>query len=100
MSTTTLPSATAGHKLQPEQSSRSLWTWARVNLFNSWPSTAVTLVLGYLILRLAVGIVEWGFLNAIWSVPTRGFQLTLNPSSLLSAAPSLCSSPTSGTAMC
>ena len=71
MSTTTLPSATVTRKLQPEQSSRSLWTWARVNLFNSWPSTAVTLVLGYLILRLAVGIVEWGFLNAIWSVPTR-----------------------------
>ena len=43
--------------------------WLRVNLFNSWLSTAVTLALIYLILRFAVSFVEWAFINAIWTVP-------------------------------
>lgn len=43
--------------------------WARANLFGSWLSTAVTLVMGYLILRAVFAVVEWGVINAIWSVP-------------------------------
>ncbi|WP_270936829.1 amino acid ABC transporter permease [Falsiroseomonas oryzae] len=43
--------------------------WARQNLFGSWWSTAVTLVLAYLIVRWTIGFVEWAFLNAIWEVP-------------------------------
>jgi general L-amino acid transport system permease protein len=43
--------------------------WLRVNLFNSWLSTAVTLALIYLILRFAVSFVEWAFINANWTVP-------------------------------
>jgi len=43
--------------------------WVRANLFNSWWSTAVTLVLLYLILRAAWGILDWGIINAIWTVP-------------------------------
>ena len=43
--------------------------WARQNLFGSWLSTAVTLLLGYLIVRWTIGIVDWAFVNAIWSVP-------------------------------
>ena len=46
--------------------------WLRANLFNSWWSTAVTLLLGYLILRWGVGFVDWAFLHAIWSVPVNG----------------------------
>jgi general L-amino acid transport system permease protein len=45
------------------------WDWLRANLFGSWWSTAVTLALGYLILRAVFGLVEWGVFNAIWSVP-------------------------------
>ena len=45
------------------------WAWARENLFGSWLSTAVTLVLGYLIVRFAVGFVSWAFVHAVWSVP-------------------------------
>ena len=45
------------------------WAWARRNLFGSWWSTAVTLVLGYLILRILISFVSWAFLNAVWSVP-------------------------------
>jgi general L-amino acid transport system permease protein len=45
------------------------WEWMRSNLFGSWWSTAVTLALGYLILRAVFGLVEWGVFNAIWSVP-------------------------------
>ncbi len=44
--------------------------WARANLFNSWLSSAVTVLLAYLIVRWAVGFIEWGLLNAVWSVPT------------------------------
>ncbi|WP_368414397.1 amino acid ABC transporter permease [Falsiroseomonas sp.] len=48
--------------------------WARANLLASWWSTAVTLVLAYLILRWTVGFVEWAFINAVWSVPMQGDQ--------------------------
>ncbi|MBR0652391.1 amino acid ABC transporter permease [Roseomonas terrae] len=43
--------------------------WVRENLFSGWLSTAVTLLLGYLIIRSVVGFVDWAFINAIWSVP-------------------------------
>jgi general L-amino acid transport system permease protein len=45
------------------------WAWVRANLLGSWWSTAITLALGYLILRVVFGLVEWGLVNAIWSVP-------------------------------
>src|SRR4051794_27218184 len=43
--------------------------WARLNLFNSIPSTAVTLVLCYVIVKWAWGFFDWGVLHAVWSVP-------------------------------
>ena len=43
--------------------------WARANLFGSWISTAITLVLGAILLRLAFGFVEWALVRAVWSVP-------------------------------
>jgi general L-amino acid transport system permease protein len=43
--------------------------WAKANLFSSWLSSAVTLVLAYLIVRYTIGFVEWAFVNAIWEVP-------------------------------
>ena len=43
--------------------------WMRANLFSGWLSTAVTLVLGYLVVRAVMGFVDWAFINAIWSVP-------------------------------
>ena len=44
--------------------------WARANLFSGWLSTAVTLALCYLIIRFAIGFVDWAFVHAVWSVPT------------------------------
>lgn len=46
--------------------------WIRANLFNSWASTAVTLVLGYLIIRWTLGFLDWAVFNAVWSVPGTG----------------------------
>jgi general L-amino acid transport system permease protein len=43
--------------------------WMKTNLFSTWISTAVTLALGYVILRIAVAFFEWAFVGAIWSVP-------------------------------
>ncbi|HEY0182242.1 MAG TPA: amino acid ABC transporter permease [Rhodopila sp.] len=45
------------------------WAWLRTNLFGSWWSTAVTLVLGYIIIRVVFSLFEWGVVHAIWSVP-------------------------------
>src|ERR1700759_4944294 len=44
--------------------------WARMNLFNSVGSTAVTLLLLYLIVRWAIGFIDWAFVHAVWSVPS------------------------------
>ncbi len=43
--------------------------WARVNLFSSIPSTAVTLLLLYFIVKWALGFFDWGILHAVWTVP-------------------------------
>jgi general L-amino acid transport system permease protein len=45
------------------------WAWCRTNLFGSWWSTAITLLLGYLILRLLADFISWAVVHAIWSVP-------------------------------
>jgi general L-amino acid transport system permease protein len=45
------------------------WEWALKNLFSSWLSTAVTLALLYLIVTRLYAFIEWGLINAIWSVP-------------------------------
>jgi general L-amino acid transport system permease protein len=43
--------------------------WLRANLFSSWLSSAVTLLLLYLVVRWAMGFIQWGVINAVWSVP-------------------------------
>jgi general L-amino acid transport system permease protein len=43
--------------------------WARNNLFNSWLSTAATLVLAYIILRWAWGFLDWAVIHATWVLP-------------------------------
>ncbi|HYZ33779.1 MAG TPA: amino acid ABC transporter permease [Crenalkalicoccus sp.] len=48
--------------------------WLRANLFSSWLSTAATLLIGYLVVRWAIGFVDWAFVNAIWSVPDNQSQ--------------------------
>jgi general L-amino acid transport system permease protein len=45
------------------------WAWARTNLFGSVWSTAVTLALGYIIVRVLFSLVEWGLVHAVWTVP-------------------------------
>jgi general L-amino acid transport system permease protein len=52
--------------------------WLRANLFSSWISTAVTLALAYLLLRWAMGFIDWAFVNAIWSVPVVNGQAQTN----------------------
>jgi general L-amino acid transport system permease protein len=45
------------------------WVWVRTNLLGSWWSTAVSLVLGYVIIRVVSSLFEWGVVHAIWTVP-------------------------------
>jgi general L-amino acid transport system permease protein len=62
------PPATAARG-RPPAGSIGPWGWARANLFGTWWSTAVTLLLGYVILRIAVSFFAWAVLNAVWTVP-------------------------------
>jgi len=43
--------------------------WLRANLFASIPSTVISLLLIFLLAKATVSLVQWGFWNAIWSVP-------------------------------
>jgi general L-amino acid transport system permease protein len=45
------------------------WAWVRANLLGSWWSTAITLVLGYVIVRVLFSLFEWGVVHAVWTVP-------------------------------
>jgi general L-amino acid transport system permease protein len=66
--------ATAEHvpveaREQAKVAAISPWAWARANLFGSVWSTAITLALGYIIVRVVLSLVEWGLVNAVWTVP-------------------------------
>ena len=63
------PPGTAPAMLRPHVAGAGPLAWARANLFGSWVSTAVTLVLGAIILRAAFGFIEWALVRAVWSVP-------------------------------
>jgi len=62
------PGYTAARE-RPPSNVAGPWAWARANLFGSWWSTAITLVLGYVILRVAISFIAWAVLHAVWSVP-------------------------------
>jgi general L-amino acid transport system permease protein len=66
--------ATAEHvptaaRAQAKVASLGPWAWARANLFGNVWSTVITLALGYIILRVLFSLIEWGLINAIWTVP-------------------------------
>ncbi len=66
--------ATAEHipaeaRATPPVGTAGPWAWLRANLLGSWWSTAITLLLGYLIVRVLFSLFEWGVVNAIWTVP-------------------------------
>lgn len=42
--------------------------WLRTNLFPSIPSAVISLLLIFLLAKACLGIVQWGFWNAIWTV--------------------------------
>jgi general L-amino acid transport system permease protein len=72
MSDIALRTATAAPESGPRtapHATSGIVAWAKANLFYNWLSTAVTLLIAYLLIRGAVGFVEWAFLNSIWSVP-------------------------------
>jgi len=49
--------------------SGSLIGWLRANLFQSIPSTIISLLLILVLAKACVSLVQWGFWNAIWSLP-------------------------------
>ncbi len=73
MSQTTVDAVTdprfSAARERPPTGSTGPLGWARANLFGSWWSTAITLLLGYIILRIAVNFFAWAVLNAVWTVP-------------------------------
>jgi general L-amino acid transport system permease protein len=70
MSTTTsIASSTLPAPTRAAPAGAGAVAWLKANLFSNWLSTAVTLVLGYVIIRVAIAFVEWAFIGAVWSVP-------------------------------
>lgn len=44
-------------------------SWLRANLFASWPSALLTLALAWLLWRALPPLVDWAFLEAVWTAP-------------------------------
>ena len=53
--------------LRPPVSQIKALDWLRANLFSSWANTALTLVVGYVIVRTLMGFIPWGVFNAVWT---------------------------------
>lgn len=43
--------------------------WLRANLFSSIPNSLITVLLAIVLGKAFISLVQWGFLNAVWSVP-------------------------------
>ena len=69
MSTTTVLAQPVPLPSRPVPPGIGAVAWLKANLFNSWISTAVTLALGYVIVRAVIAFVDWAFIGAVWSVP-------------------------------
>ncbi len=69
MSTTIVASSSVPTREQPSALAIGPLAWMRVNLFNSWISSAVTLLLLYFGVKWIISFVDWAFLHAVWSVP-------------------------------
>ncbi len=69
MSDIAAPASDPSGAIRPPAIMLGPWGWARANLFNSWISTAVTLAIGYLLLRGITGFFDWAIVHAVWSVP-------------------------------
>ena len=48
--------------------------WMRANLFTGWISSLVSLVLLFLVVKWTLGFLEWGVINAVWSVENNNTQ--------------------------
>jgi general L-amino acid transport system permease protein len=61
--------------IRPSGRPRTGWSanpvlrWLRANLFSSITSSVITLLLFALVAKMLVSFVQWGFLDAVWSVP-------------------------------
>jgi general L-amino acid transport system permease protein len=55
----------------PERGSdpRAALAWARANLFSGWGNTAITLVIAYLLWKLALPFLDWALVKAVWWSP-------------------------------
>lgn len=56
-------------RTRPPASVSGPWAWLRANLFSSWLSTAITLVLVYVIGRSLLALIDWAFVHSVWTVP-------------------------------
>lgn len=53
----------------PPPGERGAIAWLRRNLFGSWISAVVTLVMAFLVARMAIAIFDWAVLDAMWRLP-------------------------------
>src|SRR3954468_10078218 len=58
-----MPAPTTG----PPRSEIGVIGWMRHNLFSSWANSLLTVVATYILYRLIVGVVDWAFINAVWT---------------------------------
>ncbi len=65
----TVMTGTAATRERPPASVYGPMAWMRANLFNGIFSSLITILLGGFILWAAWGLVQWGLINAVWSVP-------------------------------
>jgi general L-amino acid transport system permease protein len=69
MSATTTTHIPAAPRERPPSGLVGPVAWMRTNLFGSWISSAVSLVLLYVILRAGWSLLDWGVIHAVWTVP-------------------------------
>jgi general L-amino acid transport system permease protein len=59
----------ANTRARPPSTVHGPVAWLRQNLFGSWLSSLVTIIFAVIVVRWGYSLLEWGVVNAVWSVP-------------------------------
>ena len=65
----TAASISTAAELAPPSPAKGPVAWLSRNLFNSWGSTLVTVIIAAILGQLAFWFIDWAILRAVWSLP-------------------------------
>ena len=59
------------NSIAPPLTDSGIIGWLRKNLFSNWINSIITVIIFVFVAKWMVGLIDWGVVNAVWSVPPK-----------------------------